>query len=62
MAARPPLYPLLVRLSPEARRLLDRASADQRRSRASLIDEAVRAALATRYADVTDRLTQMLGR
>lgn len=52
--------PLLIRLRPETRALLDRASEDQSRSRSNLIDEMVREALAPRYADVTSRLDQLL--
>ena len=49
-----------VRLRPSTKRLLDRASEDQRRSRASLIDEALREHL-RRYADVNDRLNRLTG-
>lgn len=53
--------PFMIRLRPETRELLDRAAQDQRRSRASLVDEAVREHLEARYADVGERLTQLLG-
>lgn len=52
--------PFMVRLTPGTRQLLDRAAADQRRSRASLVDQAVRQLLEPRYADVASRLDQLL--
>lgn len=52
--------PFLVRLRPETRALLDKAAEDQRRSRASIIDEVVREALRPRYADVSQRLDVLL--
>ena len=55
------LKPFLVRLRPETRVLLDDAAAAQRRSRASLIDQAVVEMLASRYSRVENRLDQMLG-
>lgn len=48
-----------IRLRPEYRALLDRAAAEERRSRASLIEEALREYLAPRYADIEDRLAAM---
>ncbi len=53
--------PFLVRLREETRALLDRAAEDQRRSRASIIDEAVRAHLKARYGALDARLQQLLG-
>lgn len=53
--------PFLVRLREETRTLLDRAAEDQRRSRASIIDEAVRAYLKPRYGALDARLQQLLG-
>ncbi|NBT75701.1 MAG: hypothetical protein EBT15_07000 [Betaproteobacteria bacterium] len=53
--------PFMIRLRPGTRALLDRAAADQRRSRASLVDEAVREHLEARYSDVGERLSQLLG-
>lgn len=53
--------PVMVRLKPETRALLEKAKNDQRRSMASLIDEAVREMLTPRYAAVSDRLSRFLG-
>lgn len=53
--------PMIVRLRPTTRELLDKAAVDQRRSRASIVDELIRDALRDRYADVNDRLQRMLG-
>ena len=55
-----PNKPLVVRLRPETRVLLDRAAADQRRSLASVVDEAIREQLRDRYADVSQRLDRLL--
>jgi hypothetical protein len=55
-------YPLLVRLRPKAKALLDAAAEDQLRSRASLIDEAVTAMLDGRYTALESRLTAFLGK
>lgn len=53
--------PMIVRLRPSTRELLDKAALDQRRSRASIVDELINNALRDRYADVNDRLQRMLG-
>lgn len=53
--------PFMIRMRPETRQLLDRAAADQRRSRTSLVEQAIRELLEARYADVGSRLEQMLG-
>lgn len=53
--------PVMVRLKPETRELLEKAKEDQRRSMASLIDEAVREMLTARYAQVNDRINRFLG-
>lgn len=53
--------PFMVRLRPSTRDLLDKAAEDQRRSRASIIDELIRSALTARYANVNDRLQRLLG-
>lgn len=53
--------PFMVRLRPSTRDLLDKAAEDQRRSRASIIDELIRNALTARYANVNDRLQRLLG-
>lgn len=53
--------PIIVRLRPATRELLDKAALDQRRSRASIVDELIRDALRDRYADVSERLQRMLG-
>lgn len=50
-----------VRLRPDTRRLLDRAAADQGRSRASLIDEAVKELLSRRYSTTAELLDRMIG-
>lgn len=55
-----PNKPLVVRLRPDTRALLDRAAADQRRSLASVVDEAIREQLRDRYADVSQRLDRLL--
>jgi uncharacterized protein (DUF1778 family) len=55
-----PNKPLVVRLRPDTRALLDRAAEDQRRSLASIVDEAVREQLRDRYADVSQRLDVLL--
>lgn len=56
---RPKVFTL--RLRTESRVLLDRAALDQRRSRASIIEECIRQALTQRYSDTQERLNQMLG-
>ena len=56
---RPKVFTL--RLRNESRVLLDRAALDQRRSRASIIEECIRQALTHRYSDTQERLNQMLG-
>lgn len=56
------LIPFLIRLRPETRALLDRAADEQRRSRASIIDELVRDALLAKYANINDRLHRILGK
>jgi uncharacterized protein (DUF1778 family) len=53
--------PLMVRLRPDTRQLLERAVADQGRSRSSLVEQAIRELLEARYADIASRLDQMLG-
>lgn len=57
-----PNQALFIRLRADTRALLDRAAEDQRRSRASLVDEALRELLKARYADVNRRLDQFLSR
>jgi predicted transcriptional regulator len=54
------LKPFLVRLRPDTRALLDDAAEQERRSRASIIDEALRNHLAG-YQRVQDRLDAFLG-
>lgn len=56
---RPKVFTLRLRI--ESRTLLDRAALDQRRSRASIIEECIRVALTQRYSDTQERLNQMLG-
>lgn len=52
--------PFMVRLRPNTRDLLDRAAEDQRRSRASIIDELIRESLASRYGELQPRLQRFL--
>jgi hypothetical protein len=52
--------PFLIRLRPETRALLDAAAEDQRRSRASIVDELVREHLSTKYGQLQPRLTRFL--
>lgn len=52
--------PFMVRLRPDTRQLLDRAAEDQRRSRASLVEQAVKELLEAHYSDVRSRLDQLL--
>jgi hypothetical protein len=58
----PKFYPLLVRLRPKAKALLDAAAEDQMRSRASLIDEAIIAMLDGKYTGLDERLAALLGK
>jgi hypothetical protein len=51
----------MVRLTPQTRQLLEQASKDQRRSMASLMEEAVKVYLTPRYAPVSERLNRFLG-
>jgi len=53
--------PFMVRLRPQTRALLDKAADDQRRSRASIIDELIIDAFGRRYQDVNNRLQALLG-
>lgn len=53
--------PFVVRLRPSTRKLLDKAAEDQRRSRASIVDQLIRDALSSRYADVSDRINRLIG-
>ena len=53
--------PFMVRLRLTTRQLLDKAAADQRRSRASIVEECLRAHLDAKYADVNDRLNRLSG-
>jgi hypothetical protein len=52
---------LLIRLRPGTRELLDKAADDQRRSRASIIDEAINIVLRAKYSSTSERLNAMLG-
>ena len=54
--------PFIIRLRPDTRALLDAAAIDQRRSRASLIDELIRHALTDRYTGTQTRLNALLGK
>ena len=56
------LQPFLVRLHPETRAMLDKATLEQGRSRASIVDAAIRESLADKYAaNMSDRLDVFLG-
>jgi len=61
MQKRPKLQPFLVRLHPDTRALLDRATEEQRRSRAAIIDEAIREMLEGQYKGIDERLNSFLG-
>jgi hypothetical protein len=62
MQTKPKLQPFLVRLHPDTRAMLDRATVEQRKSRAAIIDEAIRELLSDKYsADVSERLDVLLG-
>jgi hypothetical protein len=50
----------MMRLRPETRALLDQAARDQRRSRASIVDELVHQALRERYSTTETRLDKLL--
>jgi hypothetical protein len=54
--------PFIIRLRPDTRALLDAAAIDQRRSRASLIDELIRRSLAERYTGTANRIDALLGK
>ena len=54
------LKPFLMRLHPDTRSLLDKASEDQRRSVSSIIDQSVRDQLQPRYGELTPRLQRFL--
>jgi len=54
--------PFMIRLRPSTRALLDKAAADQRRSRASIVDELIVTFLGKRYAELNQRLEQLLDR
>jgi hypothetical protein len=56
-----PNKPFMVRLRPTTRELLDKAAEDQRRSRASIIDELIREAYQQRFGSVHVRLNKLLG-
>lgn len=52
--------PFLIRLRPATRALLDAAAEDQRRSRASIVDELIRESLGQRYGQLQPRLQRFL--
>lgn len=52
--------PVLARLHPDTRELLQKASEEQRRSLSSLIDQAVRDQLQPRYGELQPRLQKFL--
>lgn len=56
-----PNKPFMVRLRKDTRELLDKAAEDQRRSRASIIDELIREAYQGRFGGVHVRLNKLLG-
>lgn len=53
--------PFYLRLTPSSRELLDKASEDQNKSRAKVIDDCIQGQLKERYSDVETRLGKMLG-
>ena len=55
------LTPILIRLRSDTRALLDRAADEQRRSRASIIEELLQTHL-VRQGDVTVRVQRLLDR
>jgi len=55
-----PMKPILIRLRPDARALLDRAADQQRQSRASIIEGLIHAHL-VQTGDVQVRLKRLLG-
>lgn len=61
MAMRPDLKPILIRLRSDTRALLDRAADEQRRSRASIIEELLQTHL-VRAGDVQVRVQRLLDR
>ena len=52
--------PFLIRLRPTTRELLDKASADQGRSRASIVDQVLRDTLGATYGTLEPRLQRFL--
>lgn len=54
--------PIMVRVRPEAKRLLLVAAADQRRTQASIVDELILDNLGRRYASTDQRLASLLSR
>lgn len=52
--------PFMIRLRPETRALLDMAATSQRRSRASIVDEAIKVFLEGRNRDLNHRLAALL--
>ena len=61
MQTKPKLQPFLVRLHPDTRAMLDRATVEQRKSRAAIIDEAIREMLEDQYKGIDERLDSFLG-
>jgi hypothetical protein len=57
---KPKLKPFMMRLHPNTRELLDKASADQGRSVSSLIDQCVREQLQPKYGELQPRLQRFL--
>lgn len=56
------LFPLLVRLRPKAKALLDQAATEQGKTRASIVDQALLELLEPKFSGVQDRLNAMLGK
>ena len=50
--------PLLVRIRPSSKQLLEKAAVQQRRSQASLVDTLIVDNLSREYADTDDRLNK----
>jgi hypothetical protein len=52
--------PLLVRIRPSSKQLLEKAALEQRRSQASVVDTLIVDNLSREYADTDDRLNKFL--
>lgn len=52
--------PFMIRLRPDTRAMLDAAAMDQRRSRASIVDEAIKEFLGSKSRNINQRLAALL--